>query len=106
MWNIVRDVANRWRSNGVATAGQYTRDRGTVAAVQGQTTVLTNGATFATLNESGSRIWELLGQSQTSANIIEIMSAEYDVLPEAVERDVEQVLATLLKLKMISLTTA
>jgi Coenzyme PQQ synthesis protein D (PqqD). len=48
---------------------------------------LANGTYFG-LNPVGARIWQLMGEGKTLAEICETMLAEYDVSRENIERDV------------------
>lgn len=83
------------------TAAKYQREARVAAAVQGIKTVLTDGARFFTLNESSSRIWQLLEKPRTSGEIVQVIVAEYDAPPDMVQRDTEQLLSELARLKLI-----
>lgn len=53
------------------------------------------------LNEVGSRIWELLREGHTLDSIHEILSREYDVEPEALQADMEQLITDLLAANLV-----
>lgn len=42
-----------------------------------------------TLNETGAFLWELLSQGSTTEELIQRLTEEYDVTPEAARHDVE-----------------
>jgi hypothetical protein len=48
---------------------------------------LANG-TYFSLDLVGARIWALLGEGKTLAEICDVLMAEYDVARDAIERDV------------------
>jgi hypothetical protein len=61
-----------------------------IARQVGEETVmldLANGAYFG-LNPVGARVWQLLGEDRTLAEICDIMTDEYDVSREDVECDI------------------
>ena len=61
-----------------------------IARQVGEETVmldLANG-TYFSLDPVGARIWQLLGEGKTLAEICEVMMAEYDVAGDEIERDV------------------
>lgn len=42
------------------------------------------------LNEVGARVWELLDGKREIENISNIISSEYDIMPEEAERDIRE----------------
>ena len=56
----------------------------------GEETVMLDLAkgTYFGLEPVGARIWQLLGQGMTLAQVCEVMISEYDVAPADIERDV------------------
>jgi len=54
------------------------------------TIVLPDGSYIKVLNESGSRIWELLDGRRGLEEIASVIAAEYDVSPEEAGRDVRE----------------
>jgi hypothetical protein len=99
---ILRRMLARWRSTGSIDGHRFERDARVVAAVDGDLTVLTNGAHYVTLNESGARIWDLLEHPRSLVEISAMMCAEYEAPADAIERDVEQLVAKLVRLRLIS----
>lgn len=100
MWNVLQRIRGRRRSR-TSAPHRFQPDARVVSAAQGDRTVLTNGAQYATLNESGTRIWQLLEQLRSPDDIVRVMCAEYDAPAEAIKRDAEQLLGTLLRLRLI-----
>lgn len=47
------------------------------------------------LNPVGTRIWHLLEEGKTPAQMVEGLVAEYDVSPEQCQKDLQQLLAVL-----------
>jgi hypothetical protein len=95
-------VWSRRRAAVAPTAvARYQRDARVTAAVQGTQTVLTDGARFFTLNDSGSRVWRLLKEPCTSDEIVQAIAAEYDAPLDAIQRDTEQLLRELSRLKLV-----
>ena len=54
------------------------------------TIVLPDGSYIKVLNETGSRIWELLDGRRGLDEIASVIAAEYDVPPEQAGRDVRE----------------
>jgi hypothetical protein len=54
-----------------------------------------------TLNEAGSRIWQLINAQTPVGEIIELMSLEYDVSREEVEQDVIELINSLAEAGLI-----
>jgi hypothetical protein len=48
-----------------------------------------------TLNEVAARVWALLDGSRTSKAVLDIVSSEYDVSRDVIERDVAELFASL-----------
>ena len=61
-----------------------------VARQVGEETVILDlgSGTYFGLDATGARIWQLMGEGKTLAEICEAMLAEYEVSREAIERDV------------------
>ena len=61
-----------------------------VARQVGAETVILDLAsgTYFGLDATGARIWQLMGEGKTIAEICAVMLAEYEVSREAIERDV------------------
>ena len=61
-----------------------------VARQVGEETVILDlgSGTYFGLDATGARIWQLMGEGKTLAEICEVMLAEYEVSREAIERDV------------------
>ena len=74
-----------------------------VARQVGEEVVILNldTGTYFGLDPVGARIWELIGEGETPAQICEVLQAEYDASPERVERDIERLVAALSDEKLI-----
>lgn len=78
-----------------------------MARVVGDETVildLANG-TYYGLDPVGARIWQLMAEVQTLAQVCEAMLAEYEVTREDIERDVAALGQTLLDKNLVSIGT-
>lgn len=76
-----------------------------MARVVGDETVildLANG-TYYGLDPVGARIWQLMAEGQTLAQICEAMLADYEVTREDIERDVAALGQTLLDKNLVSI---
>ena len=62
---------------------------------------LANG-TYHGLDRVGARIWQLMAEGQTLAQVCEVMLAEYDVTREDIERDVLALVQTLIERQLVS----
>lgn len=71
----------------------------------GEETVILDLAsgTYFGLDPVGARIWQLMGEGRTLAEICTAMLDEYEVSREALERDVIELAETLLAQKLISI---
>jgi len=58
--------------------------------------------TYFGLDPVGARIWELIGEDKTLAEIYEVMLTEYDVPREDLERDTINLIEDLLAKELIS----
>ena len=65
------------------------------------TIVLPDGSYIKVLNETGSRIWELLDGSRGVKEIASVIAGEYEIPPEAAERDVREFLEELERHRML-----
>ena len=64
--------------------------------VNGETVLLDlEGESYFGLNEVGTRIWQLITAEQTVAEVLSILSDEYDASREQLEIDVGELLAKL-----------
>lgn len=63
---------------------------------------LANGTYFG-LDPVGTRIWELLGEGKTLAEICDVMRGEYDVSREDIERDVINLVGELVNRGLVNL---
>jgi hypothetical protein len=59
---------------------------------------------YFTLNEVGTRIWELLGEGTEVAVIVELLAEEYEAPIEVIEADTYDVLEALLKARLVRRT--
>jgi hypothetical protein len=66
---------------------------------------LTSGEYYS-LNELGSRTWELLDGSRSVDALIEILVSEYDAPAETIQRDVFTLLDDLVRSKLLLLVSA
>lgn len=56
--------------------------------IDGEAVIITPAdSTMHSLNETGTRIWELLGQNQTVAQVADRIRQEFDVSPEVAQKD-------------------
>jgi hypothetical protein len=71
----------------------------------GEETVILDLAsgTYFGLDPVGARIWQLMGEGRTLAEICTDLLDEYEVTREALERDVIELAETLLAQKLISI---
>ena len=60
------------------------------------------GGTYFGLDPVGARVWQLIGEDKTLAEICETMLGEYDVLLEVIERDTVALAAELVAQKLIA----
>jgi hypothetical protein len=54
------------------------------------TIVLPDGSYIKVLNQTGSRIWDLMDGSRGAKEIAAVISEEYETTPEAAEQDVNE----------------
>ena len=68
-----------------------------VARKVGETTVLVRLSTnrIYELNASGARIWELVGRQMTRDQILSMLSEEFDVERDVLEREFDALIASL-----------
>jgi Coenzyme PQQ synthesis protein D (PqqD) len=71
--------------------------------LEGQAVILdlSSGLYFG-LNEVGTRIWTLIGEGRTVADIAQILSHEYAADASSIERDVRELADALLSRNLIS----
>lgn len=55
------------------------------------------GEGYFSLNEVGTRVWQLLAQGQSAGQIQAVLEADYDVAPEQLEKDIGELIAQLLE---------
>jgi len=60
-----------------------------------------NSSVYYSLNDTGSFIWEKLGEGAVPALIAGALSEEFDVKPEAAARDVDQLVERLRKEELL-----
>ena len=71
--------------------------------VGGETVLLDlNGENYFGLNEVGTRIWQLLQSGATVNEVLDTLSDEYDASREQLELDLNDLLARLLGLELVS----
>ncbi len=61
---------------------------------------LDNGMYYS-LNEIGTRVWQMVDTGKSSADIVKTLLQEYSVKPEILEKDVEAIITELLQEKLI-----
>lgn len=71
----------------------------------GEETVILDLAsgTYFGLDPIGARVWQLMGEGKTLAEIRDTLLGEYDVTREALERDVIELAGKLLEQKLINI---
>ncbi|HET9986834.1 MAG TPA: PqqD family protein [Longimicrobiales bacterium] len=94
-----------WRSPRRAfdASGRFRASRCVVAALQADRAVLLDpdvGAYFG-LDAVGSRIWALLDEPRSAAELAELLEAEYDAPPVRLRADTEALLAALLNANLV-----
>lgn len=74
----------------------------------GEETVILDLAsgTYFGLDPVGARIWQLLGEGRTLAEVCESMLVEYEVSRDEIERDVNELLAALVDKSLIKVESA
>ena len=75
-----------------------------MARTVGNETVILDLAsgTYYGLDPVGARIWQLMTESQTLAQVCSVMLEEYEVTREDIERDVLMLVQTLLDKQLVS----
>lgn len=72
------------------------RDRVIAQSAAGTTVLLTmDGGKYYSLDEVGTRVWELTDGTRTVGEIVSKLVGEYEVQPEVLERDVLELLVDL-----------
>ena len=72
--------------------------------VDGETVMMSiEGGNYHSLNETGSRIWELLESPCTVGRIIETLKDEFDAKPEVITEEVYRFLGQLLERDVIQI---
>jgi hypothetical protein len=71
--------------------------------LDGQTVILdlSSGHYFG-LNEVGTRIWTLMSEGRSVADIVQVLALEFDADAPTIDRDVRDLLATLKSRNLIS----
>ncbi len=83
----------RWKKS------QHCIDR----SIDGETVLLDlKTGIYYSLNEVGSAVWRILQSGATAAEIAEIVSSDYDVEPNTVRADINELLNDLASEKLIS----
>jgi hypothetical protein len=67
------------------------RNEEIIAAGLGEETILLNANTwtYVHLNETATRIWERLGETRNVDELVELLTAEYDIDPRTCRREVQ-----------------
>ncbi len=72
--------------------------------VDGETVMMSiEGGNYHSLNETGSRIWDLLENSSTVGRIIDALKDEYETEPEVITREAYRFLEQLLERGIIQI---
>ena len=72
--------------------------------VSGETVLLDlQSESYFGLDEVGTRIWQLLQEQETLQGVYEVMLEEYDVAPDRLQADLEELLVQLSDSGLISL---
>ena len=72
--------------------------------VDGETVMMSiEGGNYHSLNQTGSRIWELLENPSTVAGIIKALKDEFDTKPEIITEEVYQFLEQLVERDVIQI---
>ncbi|MGH7497569.1 MAG: PqqD family protein [Gemmatimonadales bacterium] len=84
-------------------SSRFVRTKGVVSTQQCDTTVLldVNGGLYYTLNEVGGRIWEMVGENASVAEMVERLAGEFDAPAERLEADTGGMLARLLGASLV-----
>ena len=56
---------------------------------------------YYSTNSVGSQIWELIAKTGSKNEIVDFLAQEYQITPKAAEKDINDFLKNLLKLKLI-----
>ena len=74
-----------------------------MARTVGDETVILDlaGGTYYGLDAVGARMWQLMGDGKTLAQVCEVMIAEYEVPREVIERDLLALMQTLCDKKLV-----
>jgi hypothetical protein len=71
--------------------------------VSGETVLLDlNGEKYLGLNEVGTRVWQLLQESDDLNRIFNILSVEYEVETETLESDLTQLIADMEEARIVT----
>jgi hypothetical protein len=71
--------------------------------VNGETVILDlDSENYFGLNEVGTRIWQLLGEGRNTADIEQMLAAEYDVDEKQLRQDIDELLQQLLEAGLVS----
>ena len=63
-----------------------------------------SSGTYYGLDPVGARIWQLMSEGQTLAQVSEAMSLEYEVTREVIERDILVLVQTLTEKRLVSIS--
>ena len=78
----------------------YTIDREMIAdrIIENEAVILNlDNGMYYSLNEIGTRVWQLLDEGKTGHDIAAALMREYTVKPETIKKDVETIITDLLK---------
>lgn len=94
-----------WRSPRRAfdASGRFRASRCVVSALHADRAVLLDpeGGAYFGLDAVGSRVWSLLDEPRSVAELADLLEAEYDAPPERLRADTEALLASLLTANLV-----
>lgn len=76
---------------------RFIRDSSVIAQPNGESTVLFHmeSGRYFSLNDTGVVVWSLCDGTKTAAQIVDLMSEEFDAAPEVLQEDVSELLKEL-----------
>ncbi|MCX6020381.1 MAG: PqqD family protein [Chloroflexi bacterium] len=87
------------------TTGRPRRQSGVLAQHAGDATVLLHPTTgyYFTLNDVGSRTWELCDGTHTVTEMAALLSLEFDAEPETIDADVRTLIEEFVREQLVTL---
>ncbi|MEO7986236.1 MAG: PqqD family protein [Gemmatimonadales bacterium] len=87
-------------------SSRFTRAQGVVSTQQCDTTVLldVNGGLYYTLNEVGGRIWGMIGEKASVAEMVKRLAGEFDAPAERLDADTGEMIVRLLRARLVERT--